>query len=315
MSKVADAFSLSKLPTTAMSTHAGASRFVFHGLLTAMIAIWGASLAVVKVSLESLPPLPIVMLRFWLAVLCVLPFVRRGLLADLRRSAIGGLAAGFALALGYILQALGMNETSTSLGGFFTGLIVLLVALGGFVFLGARVGRLSIIGLLIGLGGTVLLCWPDHGNLGANSPRGMALHIGSAASYAAHALLLSRFGRGAPVVAFSLWQLTFAAIGATIATILTGDAATVFEVEWSPALLLQIGYLGILASALGIAVQSRVQHHIPPTQVALLFALQPVFAAGTGFVVMGDRMGTLPLLGGGIVVLAIVLTSLDRRVT
>ena len=46
--------------------------------------------------------------------------------------------------------------------------------------------------------------------------------------------------------------------------------------------------------------------------VALLFALQPVFAAVGGYALRGDRMGALQLGGGAITVLAVVLTSLER---
>ena len=198
------------------------------------------------------------------------------------------------------------------MGGFLAGLIVLLVAIGGCAFLGARIGSRGLLGIALGLVGTVMLCWPDGDEASGGTPRGIALQIGSSASYAAHILLLSHFGRRLPAVPFCLWQLMLVTVVAAIAAGVTGDWARVAAVEWSNELILAVAYLGVLATALGIAVQSRVQHRIPPTHVAVLFALQPVFAAAGGYLALGDRLGWLQLTGGGVIVAAVVLAGLDR---
>ncbi|MCA8977898.1 MAG: DMT family transporter [Planctomycetes bacterium] len=304
-----------------MATTTGAARFVPHAMLTAMIAIWGASYAVVKVALDELPPFAIVALRFWLAVLCLLPFAGRTMAVELGRTWQAGLVTGAALAAGYLLQTMGMTETSASMGGFLAGLIVLLVAVGGWLFLGARFGPRTGAALLIGTVGAVMLCWPAAGATGENgvaatdTPRGIALQIGSSTAYAAHVLLLSHFGRRIPILAFCLWQLGLVAAAASLAAWAHGDGTAILDADWDPRLLATIAYLGVLATALGIGVQSRIQHRIPPAHVALLFTLQPIFAAVAGHLALGDDMGPLQLAGGVTVVIAVVLSSVDRRVS
>lgn len=310
LSNMAAAFPAATIRGPSMANPAGPARFVPHAALTAMIAIWGISYAVVKTALASLPAFGIVALRFWLAVLCLLPFLLAGGAADLRRCAGPGTAAGFLLALGYLLQTAGMNETSAAMGGLLAGLIVPLVAIGGFVLFRARCGPRAMLGLLLAVAGTVMLCATEPG--GTDTLRGIGLQVGSSTSYAGHVLLLTRFGRTLPALPFCLWQLVIVAVAATVSTWLAGDAAAVFDATWTPRLALLIGYLGVFATALGIAVQSKVQHRIGPTTVALLFALQPVFAALFAFAALGDRMGVLQLAGGGVIVLAVVLVSLDR---
>lgn len=293
----------------------GAARFAPHLWMAAMIAIWGASYAVVKQSLAALAPFPVIALRFWLAVLCLLPFARTGFVADLARSRGPGLAAGAVLALGYLLQTLGMKGTSASMGGFLAGLIVPLVAVGGSLWFGTRLGPRAWLGLLCAAIGISLLCWTGGGAGGAvDTPLGIGLQLGSSTSYALHVLLLSRYGKNAPTVAFCLWQLVVVAIAATIAALWQGQlpADGLREVAWTPWLCFLIGYLGVLATALGIGVQSLLQHRVPPTHLALLFALQPLFAALIGWATMGDSLSALQLLGGGVIVLGVVLTSLDR---
>jgi len=298
-----------------MNAPSGAARFTPHLLLLAMIAIWGGSYAAVKTSLDSLSPFAVIALRFWIAVPCLLPFLRGPVLADLRRSAGPGLVTGVVLAIGYLLQTVGMNETSASMGGFLAGLIVLLVAVGGFVFFHAKFGVRSVVGLLLGLVGLVLLC------LGTKDPgvkqdtmRGILLQIASSTSYAGHILLLSRFGRNMPAMPFCLWQLVVVAIAATLATLIHGGwaAESVAQVDWTPVLVFAIAYLGLLATALGIGVQTKVQHKIPPMHLALLFALQPMFAALIGWAALGDQMGPMQWVGGAVIVAGVIVTSLDR---
>jgi len=290
-------------------------RFLPHLAMTAMIAIWGGSYAVVKLALASLSPLAVITLRFWLAVLCLLPFVRPGIRHQLRQARGPGLAAGAVLAIGYLGQTYGMQGTSASMGGFLAGLIVPLVALGGWLLFGGRFGRSAVVGLLLGCFGIVLLCWPNEPTTGqADTPLGIGLQLAAALSYAAHILLLSRYGKDAPTLAFCLWQLLVVAVAGTLALLGSGElaASPAASVLWTPALLGLIAYLGVLATAVGIGVQSLVQHRIPSLHLALLFALQPLFASLVGWLSLGEQLGTMQWLGGACVIGGVLVTSLDR---
>jgi drug/metabolite transporter (DMT)-like permease len=294
----------------------GPKRFLPHLLLIALIVIWSASFVVSKVAQRQLEPFALVAVRFWLAALCVLPFLRGDAAAQLRTALGPGLAAGTALGCGYLLQMKGLTETSASMSGLLAGLIVPLVALGGFVFLRARLGALGIGGLLLAIAGMVAICWPrgDTGSGPQDSLRGILLQVASSASYAAHVLLLSRFGRQMPAAAFTLLQLVLVAVAGTVATLLTGDFAVAANgaIDWNGELLGALAYLGILSTAVAIGVQGMVQPRIPPTHVALLFTLQPLFAAVFGWALQGDRLDGGQLIGGAMIVLGVVVTSRDR---
>lgn len=292
----------------------GAPSLVPHALLLLMIAVWGGSYVASKAALDSLAPFAVIVLRFWLALLCLLPFtLRPGSWSELRAALVPGLWTGSALAVGYLLQTVGMGETSASMGGFLAGLIPLLVALGGWLVFHAKLGRLGMFGLGLGLCGMILLAWPsDAGDGPRDSLRGVLLQIGSSTSYAAHILLLSRFGRQLAPTAFCSVQLLVVAIAATVALAIDGRVGSSGDPQWTSALLLQVGYLAFFATALGIAVQSIVQPKIAPMHVALLFATQPLFAALAGWSMLGDAMGAMQLVGGATIVVGIVVTAFDR---
>ncbi|MBI5851110.1 MAG: DMT family transporter [Planctomycetes bacterium] len=294
----------------------GAARFAPHALLLLMIVIWGGSFVAAKTALDSLAPFAIVAARFWIAVACLLPFVlRRGAGAELRAVLRPGAVTGVALTIGYLLQFLGMDETSASMGGFLAGLIPLLVALGGWLVFRSRLGRVGLFGFALGITGMLLLVWPvgDAGDGPHDTPRGMVLQVASSIAYAVHILLISRLGRGLPSMAYCFVQLLVITLAATAAVGLDGPVAKAPSFEWSWVLVAAIAYLGFIATALGIATQSVVQPKIPPMHLALLFATQPLFAAIAGWALLGDRMGPMQLAGGATIVAGIVVTSFDRR--
>lgn len=313
-------------PTMVLALMANAGKtFVPHALLTTLIMIWAGSFVVSKVAMATVTPFALVSSRFILGALCVLPFFLRTTAAQ-RKGTLGpGLLAGFVLAVPYFLQMYGVRETTASMGGFVTGLIVLLVAVGGHLFFGSRIGKLAIIGLLFGLTGVIVLCLTGDPTppsdpalqdqvVQRNTLRGILLQIGSAIGFAAHILLLSHYGKKLAVAPFTFWQLAFTGLVAIVGTTLvSGISVDDNPVEWTPSLLWALFYLGVLATGVAIGVQASVQHKIPPTHVALLFALQPLFAAIAGWLFQDDQLEPMQWVGGALIVTGVVIASRDRQ--
>jgi drug/metabolite transporter (DMT)-like permease len=192
-------------------------------------------------------------------------------------------------------------------------LIPLLVAAGGFLFFGEPMRRNSLLGLGSGLTGIVLLCLGGGDDDKIDTRFGIGMQLLSSTCYAIHILLISRLGARTNAMAFCFWQLLTVALVAAVAIPLTGGVVKVDQPHpFDFILLVDVLYLGLLATALGIGVQSTVQPRIPPTQIALLFATQPGFAAAAGWILRGERLGVLHWLGGTAIVLGIVIASRPR---
>lgn len=275
-----------------------------------MIACWGASFAAVKAALEALTAPALVTARFAIGAACLLPFVLLTGPARLRSTAPAGLTTGAALGAGYLLQAAGMRETSASVGGFLAGLIPILVAAGGWFLLGARLGGRGKVGLVLGLAGLVVLVWPEGGDA-TNTTRGIVLQCLASVSFAAHVLLMSHHGARVPALPFCLWQLVLVTAAAALFLVLDGLTVRTASPEDVPLGWL-LAFLGVVATAAGIAGQSRIQPLIPPLHVALLFATQPLFAGLVGWTALGDALGPRELAGAALIVAGVVVTSLDR---
>ena len=299
--------------------------FIPHALLTTLIAIWAGSFVVSKVAMASVTPFTLVSSRFILGALCVLPFFLCTT-REQRRGTLGpGLLAGTVLAIPYFLQMYGIRETTASMGGFVTGLTVLSVAVGGHFCFGARIGKLAVIGLVFGLTGVIVLCLSGDPNLTAaealqepivrhNTLRGILLQVGSAIGFAAHILLLSHYGSRLAVAPFTFWQLAFTSVIAIVGTtMVSGISVDGRPVVWTLSLIGCLFYLGVLATGVAIGVQAHVQYKIPPTHVALLFALQPLFAALLGWAFQDDQLEPMQWVGGALIVTGVVFASRDQR--
>ena len=80
------------------------------------------------------------------------------------------------------------------------------------------------------------------------------------------------------------------------------------SIHFSSRVVWAILITGLICTAAAFTVQAWAQQFIPPTHTALIFALEPVFAWLTSFVVEGERLGLRATLGA-LLILAGVLVS------
>ncbi len=282
--------------------------------LLLMNLIWGVSFASVKIVVEhGVPVFVLLSVRFWIAVLCLLPFALRAGLGRLKSEAGRGVWTGVALLAGYLLQTFGMQRTTASMAGFLSGLITLIVALAGWLVFRERLRRADALGLLLGLCGLMLLClgMPVAADGGGSSLLGVALQVGASCCYALHILMLSRLSRPGGEQAYCWWQLTTVALGVTALLPLADGEAAPWGLD-SGIVWANLAYLGIFALAVAILVQSKVQPRIPAIRVAVIFASQPLFAALAGNLMMQDALRTGEWLGGGLITGGVLLAALAR---
>jgi drug/metabolite transporter (DMT)-like permease len=80
--------------------------------------------------------------------------------------------------------------------------------------------------------------------------------------------------------------------------------------ELSPSVLSALLYLALFATALVLWLQALAQRVVPAYAAALIFALEPVFAAIFAYFMLGETLSLQGWLGGGLVVVAMILGGL-----
>jgi drug/metabolite transporter (DMT)-like permease len=162
-------------------------------------------------------------------------------------------------------------------------------------------------GAFVALVGLYFLTVPTEGMRYLNY--GDVLTFVGAALYAVHIILVGDFTQEHSVSALSVIQVAGCA---AMAWAMTGTGAAIHwqpvRFEWGWELWAGITICAVFATAVAFTVQLWAQQYTSASHAAILFALEPVFAVITSYLVLGERLG-LRALGGSALVLAGILAA------
>lgn len=278
------------------------------GALVLVTLVWGTTFVVVKVAVETIDPFVFIAARFGLAAIALLAVYGRRLAPGAGATWRVGIVLGLALFAGFALQTLGLRLSSPARAAFITGLSTVLVPLFASALTRATPARGPLIGVGLGFLGLAVLSVPlSPDDLAAGSWQGDLLVFGCAIAFALHIVGLDRFAAYHDSGAIAAAQiLTVAAAGALSALIGRGD--------WTPALaaLPTIGYMGVAATAFVFLLQSWAQRHTTATHTALIFTLEPVFAAFFSWLWYGEPIAARTAWGAILIVTGILIAELWR---
>jgi drug/metabolite transporter (DMT)-like permease len=83
---------------------------------------------------------------------------------------------------------------------------------------------------------------------------------------------------------------------------------------WNSRVLWAIFVTGVFCTAVAFSIQAWAQQFTPPTHTALIFALEPVFAWITSYLVVGERLGSRAAFGAALILAGILLSELKGSV-
>ncbi len=281
--------------------------------LLGVAAVWGATFVMVKDALGSVGPFTFLGLRFTLATLLLAPLLLSGRRqAAWRRPVVAaGLLAGFALFAGYAFQTVGLQFTTPARAAFITGLSVVIVPLLAALGFGRRVPGGAWAGVALAAAGLALLSLgPDllagGPPFAAETALGDLVVLGCAGAFAVHLVLVGHFSPRHGTVALTLAQLFVAAL------LSLAFAAVLERPEprqvW-PALP-AAAFTGVFATVFAFTVQVRAQRFTTPTHTALIFSTEPVFGALFAYLLVGEVLSTLALIGCVLILAGMALAQL-----
>jgi drug/metabolite transporter (DMT)-like permease len=198
-----------------------------------------------------------------------------------------------------VLQTAGLERTTVSGTGFVTGMYVVLTPLIALVLFQAAIAPAAWAGVAVSTIGLLMLAG-FHGSAG-----GDALVLAGAAVYSLQIVLMERYAPRYDALAFTLVEMAAAAVGLLVVALARGDLSVPRGWTVWGALLVT----GVFASALAYLVQTWAQRRTSATRTALVFALEPVFAALFGYTLDGDRLGALGWGGCVLIMAGIVLAE------
>ena len=153
--------------------------------------------------------------------------------------------------------------------------------------------------IILALIGLYLLLDPT----GTGISLGDTFTFGCAICFAVHIILQDRYAKkGIHVTRFFLIQVAAVTLFSFICSFIFDTQSPI----WSPELINALLMTGIIATTIAILIMVWAQQILNPSQTALIFSLEPVFAALFSWILIGELLGTWGWVGGFLVVIAVV---------
>ena len=263
-------------------------------------AIWGCTFVVVKGALADASPLPFLAMRFILAGLLLLAVLGRGRVD--RETLLPGFILGLFLFGGYLAQTWGLLYTTPSKSAFLTGFSVIPVPV-IMTFYGLKTRSANLLGGVLGLLGIYLLVAPSGM---ATVNKGDILTLAGAISFAAHIVLVGHYTKKFSFLHLVPVQILVVGLLSLIAL----PFVPARTLHLTARLVAAILVTAVLATGVAFSVQNWAQQYTPAAHTALIFALEPVFAALSSWLVFGEHFGAKVLLGSGMILVGMVISEI-----
>jgi drug/metabolite transporter (DMT)-like permease len=279
------------------------------GLLL-VTAIWGLTFPAIRTAMtEGATPLAFVGVRFAIALLLMLPFALPGFRKHGSAMVAPSVGLGLLLGGGYAMQTIGMTTTTAANSGFIAGTAVIMVPFIDALLRKTEISPWVVGGAALATCGLYLLSGiEDLRSLAAGRP-GDLWTLASSASYAFYLVLLQdhlpRFGH---------WPfLTAQLIVVCASALLLAPLVEEPRLDPNGAVILALVFCAVFATIVSGTIQFRCQADSTPVRVALIFALEPAFAAGFAVLLIGEEPGPNALAGGLAIIVGVIAADAGPR--
>lgn len=271
--------------------------------LLGMTAMWGSTFFLIKDLLDRVPVLDFLAVRFAIATVALWLMFPRALGRVSRERWRPALVLGGLYGVAQILQTAGLAHTPASVSGFITGLYVVCTPLFAAALLRHRIGLTTWGAVALAMAGLAVLTLN-----GFSVGYGEALTFVSALLYALHIVGLGAWSNAREAMGMTIIQLAVITVVCFVATVPDGIVLPSESRDW-----LAVVYMAVFAAALALAGQTWAQAHLPPTRSAIMMSMEPVFAAFFAVLLGGESLTARMLLGGAMVLAAMLVVELAPR--
>ena len=265
-------------------------------MLLAASFFWGTTFVAQILGMEGLGPYTYAAARFALGGLFIgaLWFLYRDKRAEQRRAGTfrsgfrAGIPVGLAMFVGVTLQQVALLYTTAGKTAFITTVYIVLVPLAA-VLLGQRVRAVQWGGAVLAFAGVYFLS--AHGETTINT--GDLLVLICSFFWMAQILLIDRYARAVDAIELCFMQMIICTIGSAVLAAIYESFA--WSDIWGAAV--PILYAGLFSCGVAYTCQILGQAYVEPTQAAILMSTEAIFAAVAGWIILGETMSGVQLLG------------------
>ena len=221
---------------------------------------------------------------------------------SLKNTVTGGICCGIVLFIASSFQQSGIAQTTAGKAGFVTALYIVIVPLIG-IFLHKKMPLRMWLFIAIALAGFWLLCIKQ--DIGISS--GDLLVFFGAIFFAVHITVIDFFNeKNTDGVLMSCIQFFTAGLLMLICMFIF-EKPTIPNIVGAGGTIL---YAGIMSCGVAYTLQILGQKHTNPTLATMLMSLESVFAALSGWLILGEKLSIKEFFGCVLIFAAVILAQL-----
>ena len=210
------------------------------------------------------------------------------------------------------LQFLGTKMSTAANGSLVTSATPAFVLLFAWLLLGERITARRLLALLVATLGVVAVIDPRLARLDSDLFLGNLFLIGAAVTWALYSVLVRKVARDTEMMLFTL--IAFLGGLPVTAPASAWEMATIgVTEEISLGVVGGVLFLGIVSTALAMVLWNTAFALVDAGAVSLTFFAQPVVGTILGWILLGERISPLFLLGGALIGLGLVISSLETE--
>lgn len=275
-------------------------------LLVLTTVLWGTSFILTKNITEDVPIFLYMGLRFAIAFLGFIPLFLH--LKNLNKKAIlMSVFTGMIYFIGFAIQTHGLQTTTAGKAGFVTGLSAIVVPfMAWFAFKKPLSKRVWGAVILSTAGMAFLLLEGESGII-----IGDLIVLISAFFWALYIIYNDKYVPLVDIYSYSMVQVAVISCASFISSLLLRESYS--SISLTPAFWYVMVYMGIGVMTLTILFQNWSQQFQGPTQTAIIFTLEPVFAAFFGFLIGNEILSLFSWVGCGLIFIAIIIMVFKKN--
>ncbi len=282
---------------------AAVSRVRAELYLLALTVIWGSTFALTKIVLLRASPFVYIFLRFAVAAILFSALFHKRLRLLPKDALLKGSILGVLLFIGFVTQTVGLQYTSASKSAFITGMMVVFTPLFQLL-IERRPPKLgNVLGVVLVTLGLYLLTSPR----GSDFTKGDLLTLFCAISFALYTVYLDIFGKEHDPAHLTLIQF----LTTMVLAALTIPILEVPRLDLSADFMTVLLYLAVLPTVVALYVMAKYQKYTTPTRSAIIYSMEPPLAAMFAYLILGEFLGLLGLMGGILIISGLVVSELS----
>lgn len=282
-------------------------------MLLLVAIFWGTSYGVSKSALVYTSIFSFMAIRFLLTFFCLSYFTMKAFKNGKNKDWKVALPTGGILFAIFTFEIVGVSLTSASNAAFLISLSIIFTAFSEVLVNKTPLDKRLLILSVSTIFGVFLLISNEQFSVVLNL--GDTLIISAAISRALMVTMVKRLTENKKVTSLSLTSIQSGVVGFGAIVVLTlqnqGDFSSVIPSDidfW----LLTI-YLVVFCTLFAFFIQNYAVRRISPTRVSLLMGSEPLFGALFAMIFLDESLTFIQLLGGGIIVICVMLTSYYRK--